>query len=157
MPLALCPQIMFQAQQHFRSCEIQAICDRGFARLSFRSSPACPGQLPTSIGVLEAGHRTLTHASLDILFHFSLFVVVSLNPWEWWHVWSDYYQFRQSSGCQLPSPLSAERLTPCRLHYLHGWWLHRAWQWNPTLTDLLWLSRQCTLRSCALLFSWMWS
>ena len=27
----------------------------------------------------------------------------------------------------------------------HGWWSQLAWQWNPTLTGLCWLSYQCTL------------
>ena len=31
-----------------------------------------------------------------------------------------------------------------RLHCLHVWRLHFAWQWCPTLTGLWWLSHQCT-------------
>ena len=48
MSLALCPHIVSQASQHFRSSEKQATCEGCFARrLSARSfpfTPACPGQ-----------------------------------------------------------------------------------------------------------------
>ena len=37
MPLALCPQVVSQASQHFRSCASQATCDDCFARQSICS------------------------------------------------------------------------------------------------------------------------
>ena len=37
MSLALCPQLVSQASQHFRSSETQATCDGCFARLSICS------------------------------------------------------------------------------------------------------------------------
>ena len=36
-------------------------------------------------------------------------------------------------GWLLPPPLSSWRLIMYRLHCLHGWWLHLAWQWSPIL------------------------
>ena len=48
MSLALCPQVVSQAPQHFRSSEKQATCEGSItARVSAWSvpfSPACPGQ-----------------------------------------------------------------------------------------------------------------
>ena len=45
----------------------------------------------------------------------------------------------------LPPPLPNWQSRPYRLHCLHGWWSHLAWQWSPILTGLWWLSHQCTL------------
>ena len=48
MSLALCPQVVSQAPQHFRSSETQATCEGCFARQSicsvFPFILACPGQ-----------------------------------------------------------------------------------------------------------------
>ena len=49
MSLALCPKVVSQASQHFRSSEEQATCEGCFARQSicsviFPFTPACPGQ-----------------------------------------------------------------------------------------------------------------
>ena len=77
MSLALCPQVVSQAPQHFRSSEKQTTCEGCFARQcttqSFPFTPACPGQYI---------HRTfwcrpLTHSSLGFPFYFSLFVASS--------------------------------------------------------------------------------
>ena len=60
-------------------------------------------------------------------FHLSLSVASSMNLSGSWHVWSDCHLLRQSSerhGWLLPPPLWSWRLRSCRLHCLHGWWLH---------------------------------
>ena len=48
MSLALCPQVVSQAPQYFRSSEKQATCEGYFSRQSICSAmsfpPACPGQ-----------------------------------------------------------------------------------------------------------------
>ena len=75
--LALCPQVVFQAPQQFRSFEKRATCEGCF------SPPVCllghfpslrhvQGSVPT--GVFEGGCRPSTHSSLGFPFHFSLFV-----------------------------------------------------------------------------------
>ena len=83
----------------------------------------------------EGGFLTLTHVSLGFAFHFSHSATSLLSLWGWWHVWSDCRLLRQSKEGHVwlfPSPLSSWRLRPHRLHCLHGWWLHFAWQWSPT-------------------------
>ena len=101
----------------------------------FLSFQHVQGSTPT--GVFEGGCGPSTHFSLGFPFHFSLFVVISLNLWRWWHVWSDFHLLRQSSGGHgwlLPPPLSSWRLRPYRLRCLQGWgwWSHLAWKWDPT-------------------------
>ena len=48
MSLALCPQVLPQATQHFRSSETKAACDgwmpASLSAPSFPLTPACPGQ-----------------------------------------------------------------------------------------------------------------
>ena len=110
MPLALCPWVVSQASQHFRSSEKQTTWG-GFAlpaRLSPRSfpfTPACPGQ---------DTHRSFQRWPLTIdTFQCGLpippFVASSLNLWGY-HVWSKCHLLKQSNGGHgwlLPPPLSS--------------------------------------------------
>ena len=83
MSLALCPQVVSQASQHFRSSEKQAIYEGCFASLSawsFPFTPACPGQY---------NHRTFQRWMLTINtfqsgLPISLFVASSLNLFHFW-------------------------------------------------------------------------
>ena len=114
MSLALCPQVVSQAPQHFRSYEKQIICNGCFARLR-----NVQGSTPT--WVFECGCRPLTCSSLGFPFHFLLFVASSSNLSGWWCVWSDCHLLRQTSGEHgwlLPPPFSSWRLRPYRLHCL---------------------------------------
>ena len=98
--------------------------------------------------ILHFVSSTLTHAILGFPFFFSLFVASSLNLWGWWLMWSDCHLLRQPSHycLLLPHQLSSRKLRPyLRLHHLHGWWSHHAWQWSLTLTGLWQLSHQCIL------------
>ena len=81
----------------------------------------------------------ICQTGLSILLFFFFFVARALNLWGMacvvcgWHVW------------QFAPPSSSWGLRPYRLHRLHSWWLHLAWQWSPTLTGLWWLFHHCTL------------
>ena len=82
MPLALCPQGVSQASQHFKASEKQATCKGCFSRQvcllgRFPSLRHVQGSTPT--GVFEGGCRPSTHSSPGFPFHFSLFVANSLN------------------------------------------------------------------------------
>jgi len=57
MPLDLCPQVVSQAPQHFRSSETQVTCGDCFAHQSNRSLRHVQGS--TSAGVFESACRTL--------------------------------------------------------------------------------------------------
>ena len=65
--LALCPQVVSQAPQHFRSSEKQDTWEGCFASLfdrSFPFTPACLGGTGTPTGVFEGVCQPLTHSSL---------------------------------------------------------------------------------------------
>ena len=124
--LALCPQVVSQAPQHFGSSEKQATCEGCFARqLSARSfpfTPACPGQY--THGSCRRWMSTIDTVQSGLPIPLSLSVASSLNLWRWWHAWSDCRLLRQSSGGHgwlLPLPLPKWRLRPYRPHSLHGW------------------------------------
>ena len=72
MFLALCPQVVSQASQHFRSSEKQATSEDCFALQSVCSVESLHsgmlGSTPT--GVLDCRCRPLTHSSLTFPFHF---------------------------------------------------------------------------------------
>ena len=133
----------------FRSSETQATCDGCFSRLSICSIISLHSGMsravhPQEFSKMDVGHWHIPVWALP--FHRLHFMASSLN--HWWHVWSDCHLLRQSSrghGWLLPTVLLSWRLRPCRLHCLHGWWSHPAWQWSPTLTGLWRLSHQCTL------------
>ena len=66
MPLALCPRVVPQCPQHFRSSETEATCDGCF--FSGPSTLPCPGQHT---------HKTLQRLNkitLGFSFHFQLFI-----------------------------------------------------------------------------------
>ena len=91
----------------------------------------------------------------------------NIRPWQCWlyqlvpeYVFTAGTAYRQSQQSSyvwfwgnpaerwrwlLPSPLSSWGWRLYRLHHLHGWRSQLAWQWNPTLTGLCWLSHQHTL------------
>jgi len=115
MSLDLCPQVVTQAPQHFRSSEKQVTCEGCFARKSICSVVSLHSGMSRAVqptGAFGGGSRPSTHSSLGFPFHFSLFIASSLNLWWWWHVWSDYHLF--------PPPLSSWRLRSYKLHCLHG-------------------------------------
>ena len=93
MPLALCPPVMSQATQHFRSSEKQATCVGCFASQFICSVISLHSSMLT--GVLEGGPRLSTHSSLGFPFHFPLFLASSLNhslfdgiiDTIWWRDW----------------------------------------------------------------------
>ena len=95
MSLVLCPLVVSQAPQHFRSSEVPASCNGSFARQSVS------GYFPWLCHVQDSLyiHRSLCRwtsntdktASLGFSFHFWLFVANSLNLWgaiwvvpDWW-------------------------------------------------------------------------
>ena len=80
MSLVLCPRVVSQAPQHFRSSEKQATCEG------------------TPTGPFEGGCLPLTHSSLDFPLLLSLSAARLLNLWEWCDVWSHCHFRRQSSG-----------------------------------------------------------
>ena len=100
MALALCPHVVSQASQHFRSSGKQATREGCFARHSVSSVVSLHSGMSRAVftGVFEGGCRPSTYFSLGFPFHFSLFVASLLNLWEWWHVWSDWHLLRQSIG-----------------------------------------------------------
>ena len=117
MSLALCPQVVSQGPQHFRSLRRKPLVMVAFpaslSTWSFPLTPAWTGQY--SMGVIRNGCQTLTHSSLGFPFHFTHFIASSLNLWGWWYVWSDL--LRQSSRDHmwlLPLPLSSRRLRSCK-------------------------------------------
>ena len=76
MSLALCPQVVSQAPQHFRSSKKQAICEvlhcpPVYLLGHFPSLRHIQGSIPT--GVFEGGCGPLTHSSLGFSFHFYAF------------------------------------------------------------------------------------
>ena len=82
MSLALCPQVVSEAPQHFRSSEKQATCEASFAHQCICSvislhSRHVQGSTPT--GVFEGGCQPFTHSSQGFPFHISLFAASSLN------------------------------------------------------------------------------
>ena len=75
MSLALHPQVVSQASQHFRSSEKQAtckLCPPVCLLGHFPSLQHVQGSTPT--GVFEGGCQPSTHSPLDFPFHCSLFV-----------------------------------------------------------------------------------
>ena len=121
--LALCPQVVSQTPQNFRSSETQASCDGCFDRQSICSVISFHSGLSRAVQYIHRGFR----------FHISFSVASSRSLWGWWPVWPDFYLSRRSSGgrgWQLPSPFSNWRFRSHRLHCLHGWWSHLAWQWS---------------------------
>ena len=72
MSLALCPQVVSQASQHFRSSKKQATCEGCFARqsvcsvVSLHSGMSVQESTPT--GVFEDGCRPSTHLGLRLLW-----------------------------------------------------------------------------------------
>ena len=88
MPLALRPQVIFQAPQHFRSSKTQTTCDGCFSP----SLRLVQGRTST---VFEGKCRWLIyvcHSGLPIPYIYFVVVVVvasSLKVRRWWHVWSD--------------------------------------------------------------------
>ena len=97
--LALCPQVVSQCRQHFRSSETQTTCDGCFARqsicsvislhsacLSVRSFPFTPACLVQSFGrwMSNIWHMPVwaSHSTCHLLRE-------AYRIWGWWHVWSD--------------------------------------------------------------------
>ena len=103
MSLALCPQVVSQASQKFRSSEKQGTSEGCFARQSiccvvFPHSGMSTDDDPQEFSKVDIDHR---HSGLVLRsrpFHFSLFLASSLNLWGWWHVWFDCHLLWQSSG-----------------------------------------------------------
>ena len=161
MSLTLCPQVVSEGPQHFKSLRRKPLVIVAFpaslSTWSFPLTPAWTGQF--SMGVIRNGCQTLTHSSLGFPFHFTHFIASSLNLWGWWYVWSDL--LRQSSRdhmWQLPLPLSSRRLRSCKAAQFS--WIVVA----PCLTvkafpdwSLMTELSLCVIISRSLLFSWMWS
>ena len=66
--LPLCPQVVSQAPQHFRSSTTQATCEGCFARQSICSVISLHSGMSRAVHI----HFSLTHSSLGLPFHFSL-------------------------------------------------------------------------------------
>ena len=95
MCLALWLHVMSQAPQHFRSSETKPLVmialPTSLSAGSFPFSLACPRQYTHRS--FQRWMLTRTHSSLDLLFHFSIFVATSLNLWGWSRAWSDQVSY----------------------------------------------------------------
>ena len=129
----LCPRVVSQAPQHFRSSVTQAICDGCFTRQVFlpshllwlRNAQDSNASTKKVMGLRKSIWNIVTCQS-GLPPHFNS----SLNLWECYGVRvSDYHLSRQTSGelvWLLPSPSSSWRSRPCCLHCLRGRWKHLA-------------------------------
>ena len=68
--LALCPQVVSQVPQHFRSSEKQATCEGCSARQSICTVVSLHSGMSRATGVFEDGCRPSTHSSLGFPFPF---------------------------------------------------------------------------------------
>ena len=74
MSLALCPKVVSQAPQYFRSPKVQGTCDGCIAHQSVCLVISHDWHAQDSTSAFCGGWQALTHASLGIPFYFSLFV-----------------------------------------------------------------------------------
>ena len=75
MFLALCPQVVSQASQHFMSSVKQATCDGCFVSQSICLAIALHSGISRAVlptGVFKSGCWTETHSTMGFPFHFSL-------------------------------------------------------------------------------------
>ena len=73
--LALCPQVVSQASQHFTSSVKQATCDGCFVNQSICLAIALHSGISRAVlptGVFKSGCWTETHSTMGSPFHFSL-------------------------------------------------------------------------------------
>ena len=97
MSLALCPHVVSEARQYFRSSKTQATCDGCFARQSVCSVVS----LHSGMSRTRRFRRWMSHSSLGLNSHFTLYFLLHA------HLvckdgsiitWSDCHLLRQSSG-----------------------------------------------------------
>ena len=129
MSLVLCPLVVSQAPQHFRSSEVPASCNGSFARQSVS------GYFPWLCHVQDSLyiHRSLCRwtsntdktASLGFSFHFWLFVANSLNLWGAIWVVPDWWFSADPSLC---SKITAKRRR--KVAWLRGWWQDHPKAWS---------------------------
>ena len=152
MSLALCPQVVSQAPQHFRASKTsnlwRLLCLPVYLLSHFPSLRHVQGSTPT--GVFEGGCRPWTHSSLGLPFQCPCFTLCSklieFVRMMAYVVWlSPLEAVSIERGWLLPLPLSSWRLRLYRLHCLQEWWSQLVWRWSPTVTGLWWLSHQGTL------------
>ena len=144
MPLALCWQVVSQVPQRFRA--MQASCDGYFAHQSICSVTSLHSGMARAVHPQEFSKVDVSYWCNPVWASHSTFCS-KLNESARMmahEVWLSPLEAIQH-GWLLPPPLSSWRFWPYWLHCLHGWWLHLAWRWNPTLTGLWWLSHQCRL------------
>ena len=78
LSLPLCPQVVSQTLQHFRSSETPTTCGSCFSRQSVWSDISLHSAVQGSTStVFDGGCRPLTHASLGFPFLFLLFFSLS--------------------------------------------------------------------------------
>ena len=118
--LALCPQVMSQAPQHFRSSEKQATCEGYFARQSICCHSLHPGMSRAVHPQFSTVMSTIDTFKSGLPIPLSTFCIKLIESVRMVaYMWSDCHLLRQSSGGHgwlLPPPLSSWRLRP----YLHG-------------------------------------
>ena len=86
MPLALCPQVVSQAPQHFRSSEKQAICEGCFARQSICSTISRHSGMSGAVHPPEHPRNTCNYIIINVWTH------ENITDWNGWSC---------SSGCWL--------------------------------------------------------
>ena len=82
MPLALCPLVVCQSSQHFRSFEKHAICEGCFARQSVCSVISLHSGMSRVVHPQELSKVDVDHRHIPVWashFQFSIFVASSLN------------------------------------------------------------------------------
>ena len=90
--LALCPQVVSQAPQHFRSSETQSACGGCFARpanlsaLSVPLTPACPGRhtMQKAIQVLVGILPSICHNAFEVTLFMAAFTHSPLAFFFFW-------------------------------------------------------------------------
>ena len=145
MSLALCPQVVSQAPQHFRSSGKQAICEGCFARNCICSVISLHSGMSRAVHPQELSQVDVALWHIPVwdsyyTFHFleqthwtfeddtmcGLTVTSWGNPMEGMGDW--FHLHCQAGGWD------------CIGCSLHGWQLHLAWQWSSTLSNLVLLS-----------------
>ena len=129
MSLALCPLVVSQAPQHFRSFEVQASCDGSFACQSVSGYFPWLCRIQDSLYI----HRSLcrwtsnsdTIASLGFSFHFGLFVANSLNLWGAIWVVPDWWFSADPSLCSKTTTKRRRKVA-----WLRGWWQDHPKAWS---------------------------
>ena len=117
---ASCPQVVCQDPPHFFKTRINCYSCFSSQSLLCHSPSLHRAQGSTNTGVCEGGCWTLTHASLNFPFHFSIFETRSLTLRGWWHVCHPMRQYSGGHVSLSPLPLSSWRLRPYSLHCLYG-------------------------------------